>query len=106
MSDTRSPETSIVIRAFNEERWLPEVLQAIATQSYRDFEVILVDSGSVDRTREIAAVVRRPDRPVAARGFHLRAFAEPRHPGGARIADRDPVRPRDPDRCDSGWNVW
>ena len=55
MSDTRSPETSIVIRAFNEERWLPDVLQAIATQSYRDFEVILVDSGSVDRTRDIAA---------------------------------------------------
>ncbi len=54
MSDTGSPETSIVIRAFNEERWLPDVLQAIATQSYRDFEVILVDSGSVDRTRDIA----------------------------------------------------
>src|SRR5262245_23599596 len=50
-----SPETSIVIRAFNEERWLPEVLGAIDRQSYRDYEVLLVDSGSVDRTREIAA---------------------------------------------------
>lgn len=51
----RSPETSIVIRAFNEERWLPEVLDAIDRQTYRDFEVILVDSGSIDRTREIVA---------------------------------------------------
>src|SRR5262245_18972734 len=50
-----SLETSIVIRAFNEERWLPEVLGAIARQTYRDFEVLLVDSGSVDRTRDIAA---------------------------------------------------
>jgi 2-desacetyl-2-hydroxyethyl bacteriochlorophyllide A dehydrogenase len=50
-----SPETSIVIRAFNEERWLPEVLGAIDRQTYRDFEVLLVDSGSVDRTRDIAA---------------------------------------------------
>ncbi|MBX3703167.1 MAG: alcohol dehydrogenase catalytic domain-containing protein [Steroidobacteraceae bacterium] len=49
------PETSIVIRAFNEERWLPEVFAALATQRYRDFEVLLVDSGSVDRTRDIAA---------------------------------------------------
>src|SRR4029077_20833070 len=49
------PETSIVIRAFNEERWLPEVLSAIDRQSYRDFEVLLVDSGSLDRTRDIAA---------------------------------------------------
>jgi 2-desacetyl-2-hydroxyethyl bacteriochlorophyllide A dehydrogenase len=51
----RHPETSIVIRAFNEERWLPEVFAALDQQKYRDFEVLLVDSGSVDRTREIAA---------------------------------------------------
>lgn len=49
-----NPETSIVIRAFNEERWLPHVFQSLARQTYRDFEVILVDSGSIDRTREIA----------------------------------------------------
>lgn len=49
------PETSVVIRAFNEERWLPEVLAALDKQTYRNFEVILVDSGSLDRTREIAA---------------------------------------------------
>lgn len=55
VSNTRSPETTVLIRAFNEERWLPEVLKAIDGQSYRDFEVLLVDSGSVDRTREIVA---------------------------------------------------
>ena len=49
------PETSIVIRAFNEERWLPEVLKMLEQQRYRDFEIVLVDSGSVDRTRDIAA---------------------------------------------------
>jgi len=49
------PETSVVIRSFNEERWLPEVFEALERQRYRDFEVVLVDSGSIDRTREIAA---------------------------------------------------
>lgn len=49
------PETSIVIRAFNEERWLPELFQALRQQSYRDFETLVVDSGSVDRTRDIAS---------------------------------------------------
>ena len=48
-------ETSVVIRAFNEERWLPAVFDALARQQYRDFDVLLVDSGSVDRTREISA---------------------------------------------------
>ncbi len=55
MTSAQSPETSIVIRAFNEERWLPEVFEALARQRYRDFEVLLVDSGSIDRTRDIAA---------------------------------------------------
>ena len=49
------PETTVLIRAFNEERWLPDVFAALAEQRYKNFEVLLVDSGSVDRTREIAA---------------------------------------------------
>jgi glycosyltransferase involved in cell wall biosynthesis len=55
MTSSPAPETSIVIRAFNEERWLPEVFEALARQRYRNFEVLVVDSGSIDRTREIAA---------------------------------------------------
>jgi 2-desacetyl-2-hydroxyethyl bacteriochlorophyllide A dehydrogenase len=54
MNET-APETTILIRAFNEERWLPEVFAALNKQRYRDFEVLLVDSGSVDSTRDIAA---------------------------------------------------
>lgn len=54
MTQTIDPETSVVIRAYNEERWLPHVFESLARQTYRDFEVLLVDSGSIDRTREIA----------------------------------------------------
>ena len=49
-----APETSIVIRAFNEERWLPEVFESLDRQQYRNFETLVVDSGSIDRTRDIA----------------------------------------------------
>ncbi len=48
------PETSIVIRTFNEEKHLPRLLEAIRRQTYQEFEIIVVDSGSLDRTREIA----------------------------------------------------
>lgn len=48
------PETSIIIRAFNEEKHLPALFDALDRQRYRDFETILVDSGSFDRTRDIA----------------------------------------------------
>lgn len=49
------PETSIIIRMFNEERHLPALFRALAVQAYRDFEMVVVDSGSFDRSREIAA---------------------------------------------------
>lgn len=47
-------ETSIIIRTFNEEKHLGNLLDAIKKQSYTDWEVIVVDSGSTDKTLEIA----------------------------------------------------
>jgi 2-desacetyl-2-hydroxyethyl bacteriochlorophyllide A dehydrogenase len=48
------PETSIIIRTFNEEKYFEGLLEAVRRQSYQDYEIIVVDSGSYDRTREIA----------------------------------------------------
>lgn len=48
------PEISIIIRAFNEERHLPALFDGLAAQTLTDFETIVVDSGSFDRSREIA----------------------------------------------------
>ena len=49
-----NPVCSIVIRAYNEERHIGRLLEGIAGQTVRDVQVILVDSGSTDRTLEIA----------------------------------------------------
>lgn len=48
------PETSIIIRTKNEEKWLGECLRRLQSQTYQDFEIIIVDSGSTDRTLETA----------------------------------------------------
>lgn len=47
------PETAIIIRCRNEERWIGETLKRLTDQTYQDFEIIVVDSGSTDRTLEI-----------------------------------------------------
>ena len=47
-------ETSIVIRTFNEEKHIGNLLKGIQSQEYKDFEIVIVDSGSNDRTLEIA----------------------------------------------------
>ena len=49
-----SPVCSIIIRAFNEENHISRLLDGISHQSVEDVQVILVDSGSTDRTAQIA----------------------------------------------------
>lgn len=45
---------SIVIPAYNEEQYLPELFSCLDRQTYRDFEVIVSDAGSTDGTVEVA----------------------------------------------------
>ena len=48
------PLVSIIIRTKNEERWIDHCLRTIATQSVKDYEIILVDNNSNDNTVKIA----------------------------------------------------
>jgi rhamnosyltransferase len=51
---SEQPVASIIIRTKNEEALLGDTLRRIYSQTTRDFEVIVVDSGSIDRTLQIA----------------------------------------------------
>lgn len=52
----KTPRISVVIRTLNEERYLKELLSAIQSQVVPGltFEVVIIDSGSTDRTLKIA----------------------------------------------------
>ncbi len=45
---------TVIIPTLNEEACLPRLLESLVCQTMRDFEVIVVDGGSVDRTVAIA----------------------------------------------------
>jgi rhamnosyltransferase len=47
------PLISIVMRSYNEAWALKETLPALAAQSYRDFELIVIDSGSTDGSQDL-----------------------------------------------------
>lgn len=49
------PHLSVVVPAFNAEDTLEETLNAVLAQTYTAWECIVVDDGSTDATREIAA---------------------------------------------------
>lgn len=46
-------ETSIIIRTKNEEKWIGECLTRLSKQTYKNFDIIVVDSGSTDKTLDI-----------------------------------------------------
>jgi len=45
---------SIIIPTLNEENYLPFLLESIKNQDFKDYEIIVADAGSHDKTREIA----------------------------------------------------
>ena len=53
-SEAKVNRISVVIPALNEEKYLPRLLQSLAEQTCRDFDVAVVDGSSRDRTVEVA----------------------------------------------------
>ncbi len=43
-------KTSIIIPVYNEEKTITNCLKSLLSQSYKDFEIIIVDDGSIDDT--------------------------------------------------------
>jgi len=52
------PKVSIVVSTFNGERHIKEAITSLLCQSLRDFELIVVNDGSTDRTVEIVRSFR------------------------------------------------
>lgn len=70
---------SIVIPTLNEEKYLPVLLQSIVNQNFTDYEIIISDAFSKDKTEEIAksfgAIVVKDNKKAPARQRNNGAIA-------------------------------
>ena len=47
------PIISIIVPVYNVEQYLPRCIDSILSQSFTDFELLLIDDGSEDKSGEI-----------------------------------------------------
>ena len=76
----RSPRVSVVIPVYNAEATLEATLRSVVDQTYRDFEIVICDDGSRDRSREMAREILAASPIVSWQILHLGGFGA----GGTR----------------------
>jgi glycosyltransferase involved in cell wall biosynthesis len=59
-----APSVSVVLPFFNAELFLAEAIQSVLSQTYSDFQLLLVDDGSSDTSAEVARRYASRDRRV------------------------------------------
>ena len=62
------PKISVIVPVYNTEQYLDECIQSILNQSFTDFELLLIDDGSTDRSGSICDQYTAKDERV--RVFH------------------------------------
>lgn len=64
----REPQFSVIVPVYNVEKYLPRCIDSILSQTFTDFELLLIDDGSKDKSGSICDEYAQKDSRV--RAFH------------------------------------
>lgn len=83
-----SPTVSVVIPAYNAERWIRDSVTSVLAQTWTDLECIVVDDGSTDGTAAALATFEGDERLRCIRKENRRTVSDARNAGIAEAKGR------------------
>ncbi len=81
MQNVLKPQLSVIVTAYNIEKYIARCLDSILNQSFKDFEIIVVDAGSGDSTAVICEEYREKHPNITVVNFHPDGPAASRNEG-------------------------
>ncbi len=97
-SEKRRTRVSVVIPCHNYADYLPAAVDSVVKQSFKDFEIIIVDDGSTDNTLDVARALQEIDG-----GIRIKIFTIPNcgpskaRAHGVSMSNGEYLLPLDPD---------
>ena len=64
MNKKRKPPISVVMPAYNSEKYISEAIESILNQTYKNFEFIITNDGSTDKTLSIIKKYAKQDKRI------------------------------------------
>ncbi|MBU1929622.1 MAG: glycosyltransferase, partial [Candidatus Omnitrophica bacterium] len=62
--EEKKPKVSVLIPAYNAEKFIQRTIDSVLVQTFDDFEIVVLDDGSNDRTGDIVKSMRSRDKRV------------------------------------------
>lgn len=59
-----TPKISVVMPAYNAEKFITPAIESILSQTFKDFEFLIIDNGSIDKTKEIIEKFKAQDKRI------------------------------------------
>lgn len=56
----KSPKVTVAVSTYNREKYINDCINSVLEQSYQDFELIIIDDGSTDNTRDVVQKYNDP----------------------------------------------
>ena len=60
------PNVSVIMPSYNHEKYIPSAIESVLNQTYTDFELIIIDDASKDKSTEIIKVYEEKDSRIKA----------------------------------------